>query len=204
MSITLLQAGSGSGGGGGGGPAADSNGNHDFGGALEGSHSAIFGGSGGGSFGGSGGGFGGSFGNAPMENGNTSTPMVCCHFASSGPWAMISIIVISGSLGAAEASADILAQRCPLFCVFLAAAHSGEAFREPFLHVLCCCAQCVVTLFAFSPSYHAARQVQTSEAWYCTAQAYRIGHIVAVLCMHDLCITGSASLCILGLADAPK
>ncbi|KAL3155130.1 hypothetical protein ABBQ38_011187 [Trebouxia sp. C0009 RCD-2024] len=64
----------GNGGGGGGSAAADSNGNHDFGGALESSHSAVFGGTGGGSFGNSGGGFGGGFGNAPMENGNTSTP----------------------------------------------------------------------------------------------------------------------------------
>ena len=69
-------------GGGGGTAAADSTGNHDFG-ALEGSHSAIFGdgsgggsfgGSGGGSFGGNGGGFGGGFGNAPLENGNSSAP----------------------------------------------------------------------------------------------------------------------------------
>lgn len=80
-----LQAGSG-GGAGGTGSAVDSDGNHDFTGALEGSHSAIFGGSGGGghfggsggNFGGSGGDFGGSFGNAPMENGNTSAPAVVC------------------------------------------------------------------------------------------------------------------------------
>ena len=74
-----MQAGSGGGAGGVGG-AADSNGSHDFTGALEGSHSAIFGGNGGagGSFGGSGGGFGGSFGNAPMENGNAPAPAVVC------------------------------------------------------------------------------------------------------------------------------
>lgn len=79
----FIQAGSG--GGGGGSTAADSNGNHDFGGALESSHSAVFGGSGGGSFGGSGGGFGGGFGNAPVENGNTSTPAaVSCSLPSSG------------------------------------------------------------------------------------------------------------------------
>lgn len=76
LAYVRMQAGS-SGSGGAGG--ADSNGNHDFTGALESSHSAIFGasgggGSGGGSFGGSGGGFGGSFGGAPMENGNTSAP----------------------------------------------------------------------------------------------------------------------------------
>lgn len=80
LACAPMQAGSGgSGGAGGGSGGADSNGNHDFGGALEGSHSAIFGGSGGGgSFGGSGGGFGGSFGGGPMENGNTSAPAAVC------------------------------------------------------------------------------------------------------------------------------
>lgn len=80
--------------GAGGAAPAESNGNQDLG-ALESSHSAIFGGSGnsagaggfvgsgGGSFGGIGGGFGGGdfgggFGNAPMENGNTSAPAVVC------------------------------------------------------------------------------------------------------------------------------
>lgn len=81
-----IQTGSGGGAGGMGG-AADSNGNHDFTGALESSHSAIFGGAGGGggggggSFGGSGGGFGGSLGNAPLENGNTSAPAMVCSSA---------------------------------------------------------------------------------------------------------------------------
>ncbi len=61
------------------GGQAESNGNHDFG-PLEGGNSGIFGGSGAGSFGGgSAGGFGGSFGNAPVENGNTSTPAMVSH-----------------------------------------------------------------------------------------------------------------------------
>ena len=82
LAYVLMQAGSGGSGGAGG---ADSNGNHDITGALESSHSAIFGGSGGG---GSGGGFGGSFGSAPMENGNTSAPAAVC--SSDLSWSLLS------------------------------------------------------------------------------------------------------------------
>lgn len=130
-----IQAGSGGGAGGVGG-AADSNGNHDFTRALEGSHSAIFGGSGGGggSFGGSGGGFGGSFGNASMENGNTPAPAVVCTFFSNTMFTVMS--GTSGFLCTPRASLDIT-----LLFNFVCSSLFIPRTREVSVPELHCCAQ---------------------------------------------------------------
>ena len=174
-----IQAGSGGGAGGVGG-AADSNGNHDFTGALEGSHSAIFGGSGGGgsfgsngggggSFGGSGGGFGGSFGNAAMENGNTSAPAVVCIFFSN-----TMLTVVSGTCGflcTPRASLDIT-----LLFNFVCSSLFIPRTREVGVPELHCCAQ-----YAWhpGPSYYGTHLVQSSQT---VVQGPNLQHFIVYLC----------------------